>query len=375
MSITSTCINAKLQGKKVVIFGAGYVCEKAMFRLNECDSICLIDYICDNDSKKQGESIQGKLIHSPSKLLDENKNETAIIITGIDYCKEIARQLFDMGFTDVYSIGVENANKRLTEDDIKQLDATKSKAGVRQLLQRFEVLSGMDPAGTRKLFADDLSVNTFDKLIEAYRAGNENFTHINSKEKLYFNDIFLSSMTNDEVYIDVGVFGATTILDFIFYSAGNYKKIYGFEPNIMRYTIMDRELSDIRDFRLFPYGLFDKDGQLSFDIRDAGASKIVNADETVLGISSKIDVVKLDGFLKEAPTFIKMDIEGAEYNALMGAKETIQAHRPKLAISAYHKDDDLVSLPMLIKELVPEYKLYLRHHSNKVNETVLYAKI
>ena len=72
-------------------------------------------------------------------------------------------------------------------------------------------------------------------------------------------------------------------------------------------------------------------------------------------------------------TMIKMDIEGSELEALKGAKKTIQRDKPKLAICIYHKPEDMADIPLYIKELVPEYKLYIRHHSNFATETVLYA--
>ena len=74
-------------------------------------------------------------------------------------------------------------------------------------------------------------------------------------------------------------------------------------------------------------------------------------------------------------TMLKMDIEGAEYNALEGAKDTIVEKKPKLAICIYHSDEDMVRIPEWIHELVPEYKLYVRQHSNCFCETVLYATI
>lgn len=74
-------------------------------------------------------------------------------------------------------------------------------------------------------------------------------------------------------------------------------------------------------------------------------------------------------------TYIKMDIEGSEQMALLGARKTILRNKPKLAISIYHSDEDMVRIPLLIHELVPEYKLYIKHHSNGVPETVLYATI
>ncbi|MCL1983378.1 MAG: FkbM family methyltransferase, partial [Clostridiales bacterium] len=73
------------------------------------------------------------------------------------------------------------------------------------------------------------------------------------------------------------------------------------------------------------------------------------------------------------PTYIKMDIEGAELMALKGAENIIRSHKPKLAISAYHKPEDVYTLPMLIRSYRNDYKFYLRHYTNSLNETVLYA--
>lgn len=72
-------------------------------------------------------------------------------------------------------------------------------------------------------------------------------------------------------------------------------------------------------------------------------------------------------------SFIKMDIEGADLEALKGCQNTIRRYHPKLAISVYHKPEDIIEIPCYIKELVPEYRLYLRHYGNGDTETVLYA--
>jgi len=68
-----------------------------------------------------------------------------------------------------------------------------------------------------------------------------------------------------------------------------------------------------------------------------------------------------------------MDVEGAELESLKGAEKTIRRDRPKLAICIYHKPEDMTEIPLFIKELVPEYKLYVRMHANDGSETVLYA--
>ena len=68
-----------------------------------------------------------------------------------------------------------------------------------------------------------------------------------------------------------------------------------------------------------------------------------------------------------------MDIEGAEMEALKGAESIIKSQKPKLAICVYHKEQDMTEIPIFIKKLVPEYKLFMRHYSNDAGETVLYA--
>ena len=74
-------------------------------------------------------------------------------------------------------------------------------------------------------------------------------------------------------------------------------------------------------------------------------------------------------------TWIKMDIEGAELNALRGAKGIIRRNHPKLTICIYHSDEDMIRIAEYIHELVPEYKLYVRNHTGRQTEIVLYAVI
>ena len=91
----------------------------------------------------------------------------------------------------------------------------------------------------------------------------------------------------------------------------------------------------------------------------------------------EVPVTTIDAFCVDrdiVPNFIKMDIEGAEFDALEGARQTIQQYRPKLAVCIYHKMEHRWDIPLLLHELCPEYRLYLKK-SQPYTETVLFATV
>jgi FkbM family methyltransferase len=103
-----------------------------------------------------------------------------------------------------------------------------------------------------------------------------------------------------------------------------------------------------------------------------GAASFMFAQGEIEARTDTIDaLVERQGL--ERVDFIKMDIEGAERAALIGARNTIARHKPKLAISGYHSEDDLIIIPMLIKRLHPDYEIHFGHYTNFEWETVVYA--
>jgi FkbM family methyltransferase len=361
MSVLSTCINAYLEGRKIVFFGAGQYSAAAIRNIHP-----QIAYFCDNSPAKQGSAFWGRPVCHPDKLLDENRDKTVIMIN-TEYYGEIAKQIFDMGFRNIYSDAYKRANERIPDSVMDSGNFLQRKA---------KVISCHDISGFKNLFADELSETVFNKLIAKYKQGNFDFSDICTGDEIYFNDIFRDEIREDEVYVDAGAYDGKTAVDFILFTKGKYKKIYAFEPDANNYFRLIGELADCRDTVVSRLALSDSDSEATFDARGTQSSRIAAADD---GLEEDrftiIHTTKLDSYVKGPVTFIKMDIEGEEYNALVGAREIIRKQRPKLAVSVYHNDDDLIKIPLLLQEMVPEYKLYLRHHTPFNVDTVLYAKL
>lgn len=190
----------------------------------------------------------------------------------------------------------------------------------------------------------------------------------------YF-DVFVPH--EHEVFVDCGCYDGSTAFRFAGWCAEGgmtYDKIWSFEPDAKSYEKCKKILYSLENCQLFPYGISDKNGTVSFMANGHESARIVRENDNIEGLQT-IDVIYLDEFLKgERVTFIKMDIEGAEYDALKGSGRIIKEQKPRLAISAYHSPNHIIEIPELLLSFRPDYKFYLRHYSMLANEIVLYAE-
>ena len=109
-----------------------------------------------------------------------------------------------------------------------------------------------------------------------------------------------------------------------------------------------------------------------------GTSRFTRIDTSIMlfepgGNTEEVKALALDDVLTEGCTFLKTDVESYEYKMLLGAEQTIKKYKPRLAICIYHNATDFYSIPLLVKEFRPDYKLMIRHHSLRITETLLYA--
>ena len=229
-----------------------------------------------------------------------------------------------------------------------------------------------------KSLADEESKRVFQNLLD-YRASNDLSLIERSYEmrhKQYFpvaSDKILC-FNEEEVFVDAGAYDGGTTLDFIEYVQNKCKHIYSFEPDSLMYAILKEtvKVKGLDNVTTYPYGLFNKKSLIGFSQLPDNGSSCIDESES----ANTIETVSLDELLyKEAMkiTYIKMDIEGAEREALDGASGIIKRDHPKLAISIYHKDDDLWELPYKILTDYEGYKLYIRHYTDITTETICYA--
>lgn len=218
-------------------------------------------------------------------------------------------------------------------------------------------------------FFDEQSQRIFDGVM-AYRQSFD-LQHLHglvSGDDYFPTDVY--SYSDCEVLIDGGAFDGDSARNFLSRVGHKYKKIVCFEPDVDNFTKLSASLSDEPNTYCFQKGLYEQTGILSFESSHDQAAAFV------AGGSDKVEVIAIDAVPECADaTLIKLNIEGAEPEALLGARELLTERRPKLAIAVYHRPDHIWRIPLLIKEIVPEYEFSLRQHDDAVVETVLYASV
>lgn len=169
-----------------------------------------------------------------------------------------------------------------------------------------------------------------------------------------------------EIFVDAGGFDGDTTEEFI-NRYPDYQKVYFFEPSKINLDAARRRLAGRSNIDYKQLGLSDSNGSLFFN-GNAGSASAISGDK-----GEPISVVTLDDVIGGNPvTFIKMDLEGWEMNALRGAEATIRKNKPKLAIAVYHSAKDFREVPMYLLSINPEYKIFLRHYTQGWSETVMY---
>ncbi|KAF0151089.1 MAG: methyltransferase FkbM [Ignavibacteria bacterium] len=227
------------------------------------------------------------------------------------------------------------------------------------------------------LFKDIKSKNIYKSIIESRLSADFQFMPKKETNQYFPNDI---PKWNEPInLIDCGAYDGDTIYDIINY---NYKYKYKFEsiicfePDSINFTRLKKNSfgfsNSLPNTRLMilPLGLWSDSKKIFFSCNEGESSHVVlNSDS-----KDYIQCIALDEiFINHSTSLIKMDIEGAEIEAINGSQKLIKKYKPGLAISVYHRADHLWEIPKLINDLDQNYDFYLRCHGFNGLETILYA--
>lgn len=170
-------------------------------------------------------------------------------------------------------------------------------------------------------------------------------------------------MKEGEIIIDGGAYDGDSIRVFKKYKP---QKIYAFEPDPKNFVGLWTNTLYIGNTLIFPFALYSNTGNIGFNAKGNTYS--------LVGGSTTVQSIAIDSMiLLNKISRIKLDIEGSEKEALRGAKKTIKKDRPILAVCAYHRIEDLWEIPLLIHNIVPDYKFYLRRYDDMAWDGVCYG--
>lgn len=342
---------------KIAIYGVGAFGK--IFYESLKDDYEIVFFIDEFTSIKE---IYGKKVYKPQDVLN-----IKVFISVLQFSKQIEEKLKSLEFSDIlsfqksilqnpkiFSITADKSHLWLTKDKTKMINEKLD--DVKQLLN------------------DKKSKDILEDFIYFRKTLNPKY-YVKPKDKEYFpSDIKLFEKDKNLNIVDCGAYTGDSLSDFVenFQSIDN---IISFEPDTNNIGRLMENISILKNkykstnFLLYPSGVYSQNTILKFNNNRASSSSCFDDSS-----SFEISVVSLDKTLLGLKVdYIKMDVEGAEKEALLGAKNLINKYKPSLAICLYHKPEDLWELPLLIKEIEPSYNFYLRVHEDMFLSTVLYC--
>jgi len=342
---------------KVAIYGVGIFGEIFFKALGG-----EIDFFIDDYSDDK--TYLNKAINALSSI----PKDTKIYISPLQYSNQIENKLKSNGFTNIINFTnsiktIPNILKFIAKTNYLWLVEDNSKMLNRDKLKEVTQLLG-----------DEKSKNILSKMINLRETLNVQYYIDPSGTEYFPSDVPILQNLDKIDFVDCGAYTGDTIKE-LMNQTSKVNSTISFEPDTKNQKSLNIELALQKDsypetdFIIYPSGVYSENSILQFSNNGVDSSASFDKNSDIF-----VPVVSIDNILiNKNINFIKMDIEGAEAEALIGAKKTIQKYKPNLAICLYHKPEDLWELPLLINEIEPSYTMYLRVHEDMCLSTVLYC--
>ncbi len=323
----------KNDGKPVVVYGMGNAAERIIKILNE-NGIEVAD-IFASDEFVRGHSFLGYRVLKYSEVCEKHKDFNIVLA--------FATRLEDV---------LERIKRIDSEHGVIAPDIPVAGGGLftrayfEENREKFELVFDR--------LADDESRRVYQNVLNFKISGKVKYLYSStegSKDSIYRDILQLS---DNESIVDAGAYDGDTIREFTRFCGNSYKHIFALEPDAKNFAKLTRNTEGMQGVSLYNLGAWNKRDTLMF-------SKKAGRNSRLSGEGVPVEVCDIDSLIDEEITLIKMDIEGAEMKALEGCEKTIKKYSPKLYICAYHRNEDMFALPLMIWEYNPNYKIYFRH--------------
>jgi len=361
---------------KIVLYGAGSAGIAFLYYLRSVG----IEPICfaDGDSQKWGTICEGIEIIDYSLITSKVGSEALVIVTintdGEKYCKSFAEELRVGGHRGVHqklhNVGCKNVidytffrrTWGLFRGDRYNLPSC---SDVYLMEEHFD-----DIVNVFEMLDDDISKKVYSDIVFFRMVDDTIKIRTEPQTNQYFEKEFYRPR-EDAVFIDCGAYNGISLNTFLKKNGTKYNTYYGIEPDTYNFELLEKCVSDKTvsegEIQLINAAAYNKNGTENLYQLCGPGSFISDIGK------KKVQTITIDSIINEdIPTFIKMNIEGSEHKALLGAKKTISNYHPQLAIAGYHKTKDLWEIPALIKTFDKDYKIKLRSYMNHIS-FVFYA--
>lgn len=321
--------------KPIVLYGMGNGADKIIKVLN--DYGISFQGVFASDGFVRNKSFHGHKIYSYAELKEKFGEMIVLLCFGSDR-QEV----------------LQNVKRIASEQELYAPEVPVIGGGL--FTEDYLLKNRADFEAVYSLLADDISRKTFENTILYKLSGKVNylFECETTPDEPYKNFLKLS---DDERFLDLGAYNGDTVADFIS-RVNSYEKITAVEADFKNFKKLQQNVQNFKNVDCINICISNYVGKALFGMRGGRNSGAFMGEE-------QAEFTTVDNLLSGgAVSFIKMDIEGEEKNALQGAKNTIITYKPKMLVSCYHRTEDLITLPQEVLKIRDDYKLYMRHFSS-----------
>ncbi len=317
-------------GKPVYIYGMGNGSEKILRLFDRFGIRC--DGIFASDDFVRGQSFCGYKVQRFSDVMNDSRDKLIVLGFGSSLDEIMSR--------------IESIEDRF---ELLAPDTSVTDEGYFDKERFLDLYNKAERAYS--LLEDELSRKTFE-CVTAFK--------ITGSTK-YLRECFcdeseaksLLGLTDSEEYFDLGAYRGDTIEEFVRLVGGKYKRIVGVEPNEKNFRKCELNTQSLENVTLYNAAAWSENTELIFSKGAGRQAKISDK-------GTQVRALTLDSIAQDGCTYVKYDVEGADYEALLGSVQTIRKYTPKICAALYHKPYDYFLLPLMLCRINADYKFYLR---------------